>query len=150
MCKNKYNILKNSFEKEIEENKMLKANIKITKIKEIQIENDILIKELIKIRAMYLNCKKNLKKYKNMAKDLENFKIKFLEQHSIISSYIQKCDIQNQEIINLKEEKDELLRELELNIKKQEKLKQSNDKLRIKNMKYMNQKKLRENLELLG
>ena len=150
MCKNKYNILKNSFEKEIEENKILKANIKITKIKEIQIENDILIKELIKIRAMYLNCKKNLKKYKNMAKDLENFKIKFLEQHSIISSYIQKCDIQNQEIINLKEEKDELLRELELNIKKQEKLKQSNDKLRIKNMKYMNQKKLRESLELLG
>ena len=149
-CKDKYNVLKNSYQKEIEENKILKANIKITKIKEFQIENDILNKELIKLRAMYLNCKKTLKKYKDDRKDLKNFKIKFLEQHSIISSYIQKCDLLNEEIRNLKEERDDLLRQLQVSIQKREKLKQSNDQLRIKNIKYMNQKKLKEHFEYLS
>ena len=63
MCKDKYNILRNTYEKECEENKILKANIKLTKIKEFQIENDILNKEIRKIRALYDNCKKVLKKY---------------------------------------------------------------------------------------
>lgn len=71
MCKDKYNILRNTYEKECEENKILKANIKLTKIKEFQIENDILNKEIRKIRALYDNCKKVLKKYKNMVKELK-------------------------------------------------------------------------------
>ncbi len=58
LCKEKYNTLKSTYEKEIEENKILKANIKITKIKEFQIENDILNKELLKIKQLYGNCKK--------------------------------------------------------------------------------------------
>ena len=42
LLKEKYNNLKNELEKQISENKILKANIKLTKIKEFQIENDIL------------------------------------------------------------------------------------------------------------
>ena len=146
LFKEKYNNLKNSYEKEIQENKILKANIKITKIKEFQIENDILNQELVKIKSLYENCKKNLKKYKGVINDLNHFKEKFLEQHSIISSYVQKCDLLSAEIRNLKEERDNLQRELEINMKKQEVLKQSNDKLKIKNIKFLNQKKIKEEL----
>ena len=148
LCKEKYNILKASYKKEIEENKILKANIKITKIKEFQIENDILNKELIKIKSLYKNCKTNLKKYKDMMNDLNIFKQKFSEQHAIISSYAHKCDLLNAEIKNLKEERDNLINELELNIKKQNILKQSNDKLKIKNTKFLNQKKINEEYDL--
>ena len=147
LCKEKYNNLKNKYQKEIQENKILKANIKITKIKEYQIENDILQKELLKIKSLYGNCKKNLKKYKGIIKDLNNFKEKFLEQHSIISSYAQKCDLLNAEIRNLKEERDNLLKQLELNMKKQEVLKLSNDKLKTKNIKFLNQKKIKEEMD---
>ena len=144
LCKEKYNVLKASYQKEIQENKILKANIKITKIKEFQIENDILNKELIKIKSLYENCKTNLKKYKGVMNDLNKFKQKFSEQHAIISSYAQKCDLLNAEIRNLKEERDNLINELELNIKKQNILKQSNDKLKIKNTKFLIQKKINE------
>ena len=147
LCKEKYNILKNKYQKEIQENKILKANIKITKIKEYQIENDILQKELVKIKALYGNCKKNLKKYKGVIKDLNIFKEKFLEQHSIISSYTQKCDLLNAEIRNLKEERDNLIKQLELNMKKQEVLKISNDKLKNKNIRFLNQKKIKEEMD---
>ena len=148
LCKEKYNKLKISYQKEIQENKILRANIKITKIKEFQIENDILNQELIKIKSLYGNCKQNLKKYKNMVNDLNHIKDKFMEQHSIITSYAQKCDLLNSEIRNLKEERDNLLRELNTNIKKQEKLKISNDKLKIKNIKFLNQKKLKEEYDI--
>ena len=148
LCKEKYNILKNKYQKEIQENQILKANIKITKIKEYQIENDILQKELVKIKSLYGNCKKNLKKYKNIIKDLNTFKDKFLEQHSIISSYAQKCDLLNAEIRNLKEERDNLIKQLELNMKKQAVLKLSNDKLKTKNTRFLNQKKIKEEMDI--
>ena len=144
LCKEKYNALKNMYQKEIQDNKILRANIKITKIKEFQIENDVLNQELVKIKSLYENCKNNLKKYKGIVNDLNNIKDKFAEQHSIISSYAQKCNLLNAEIRNLKEERDNLLRELEINNKKREKLKLMNDKLKIKNTKFLNQKKLKE------
>ena len=144
MCKDKYNILRNTYEKECEENKILKANIKLTKIKEFQIENDILNKEIRKIRALYDNCKKVLKKYKNMVKELKSFKTKFLEQHTIISSYSQKCDLLNAQIETLRQERDLLQKNLDSNIKRQEKLKISNNKLKFKNIRFLNQKKAKE------
>ena len=144
LCKEKYNTLKSTYEKEIEENKILKANIKITKIKEFQIENDILNKELLKIKQLYGNCKKNLKRYKKIVKELNGFRDKFIEQHKIITTYAEKCDILSAEIRNLKAERDILLKDLDMNMKKQEKLKLSNDKLKIKNIKFLHQKKLKE------
>jgi hypothetical protein len=55
MCKNKYNEMKKLYQKKCEENNILKTNIKITKIKEYQIQIDILKKEMEKIRNLYLN-----------------------------------------------------------------------------------------------
>ena len=117
LCKEKYNTLKSTYEKEIEENKILKANIKITKIKEFQIENDILNKELLKIKQLYGNCKKNLKRYKKIVKKLNGFRDKFIEQHKIITSSTEKCDILSAEIRNLKAERDILLKDLDMNLK---------------------------------
>ena len=148
LCKEKYNALKINYQKEVQENKILRANIKITKIKEFQIENDILNKELLKFKALYENCKKNLQKNKDMVNDLNCMKDKFFEQHNIINSYKQKCDLLNAEIRNLKEERDNLLRDLENNIKKQEKLKIANDKLKVKKVKFLNQKKLKEEFDI--
>ena len=145
-CKEKYNDLKKEYEKEKKENEILRANIKITKIKEYQIENDILRKEFKKIKRLYENNKKILGNYKNVINDLNQFKQKFLEQHSIISSYTKKCDLLNKEIQNLKDERDMLQRDLEKNIKNQKNLKISNNKLRLKNIKYLSQKKMKEDI----
>ena len=150
LFKEKYDALKNSYQKEIQENKILKANIKITKIKEFQIENDILHQELIKIKSLFGNCKKNLKKYKGIVGDLNHFKEKYLHQHSIISSYAQKCELLNAEIANLKEERDNLIRDLETNIKKQDLLKKMNNKLKLKNLRFLNQKKLKEEFNFIN
>ena len=148
LCKQKYNSLKTSYQKEKEENNILKANIKITKIKEFQIENDILNNQILKLKVLYEDCKNNLKKYQNVVQDLNNFKEKFVEQHSIISSYVKKCDVLNAEISNLKGERDSLIRELENNKKKQEKLRISYEKLRIKHLQFLNQKKIKEQKDL--
>ena len=150
LFKEKYDALKNSYQKEIQENKILKANIKITKIKEFQIENDILHKELIKIKSLYGNCKKNLKKYKGIIGDLNHFKEKYIQQHSIISSYAQKCELLNAELANLREERDNLIRDLELNNKKQDILKKMNNKLKLKNLRFLNQKKLKEEFNFIN
>ena len=44
MCKQKYNEMKEQYKKKCEENDVLKANIKLTKLKEYQIQIDILKK----------------------------------------------------------------------------------------------------------
>ena len=60
LLKEKYNNLKDELEKQISENKILKANLKLTKIKEFQIENDILNNELNKMKSLYENSKTSL------------------------------------------------------------------------------------------
>jgi hypothetical protein len=42
LCKDRYNELKRSFKKKCEENDILNANIKITKLKEYQIQIDVM------------------------------------------------------------------------------------------------------------
>ena len=111
-------------------------------------ENDILNNQILKLKVLYEDCKNNLKKYQNVVQDLNNFKEKFVEQHSIISSYVKKCEVLNAEISNLKGERDSLIRELENNKKKQEKLRISYEKLRIKHLQFLNQKKIKEQKDL--
>ena len=103
LLKEKYNDLKKELEKQIGENKILKANIKITKIKEFQIENDILNNELNKMKNLYENSKTTLKEHKNTVDQLNEFKEKILQQHAIINSYKEKCQVLTNEINNMKE-----------------------------------------------
>ena len=147
LLKEKYNDLKNELQKQISENKVLKANIKITKIKEFQIENDILNNELNKMKNLYENSKTNLKEHKNTVDKLNEYQEKILQQHAIINSYKEKCQVLSDEINNLKDERNNLEINLERNINKQLKLKREKNKLIIKNKKFLEQKKRNEEIK---
>ena len=90
LCKQKYYSMKKNYIDKCQENDILKANIKITKIKEFQIENDILKKELEKLKSLYQHCKIEYENSKKEINGLQDFKSKFLEQHIIINTYMKK------------------------------------------------------------
>ncbi len=81
--------MKNNYKKKCEENEILKANIKITKIKEFQIETQVLQNELDKMKNLYLNGQNLIQNSTIENDNLKEYKIKFGEQHIIINS-IQK------------------------------------------------------------
>ena len=147
LFKDRYNELKNKYDNECKQNKILKTNIKITKIKEYQIENDLLNKELSRLKLLYDQSQKKIRDLQKDLKEIDHFKQKFLEQHLIVSTYIKKNEILNKEINNLKNKNVELMHELEKNNKKREKLKISKDKLKIKKLYFFNTKKIKEDFE---
>lgn len=55
LFKERYNQLKTDYDKKLEEIEILKENIKITKLKEYQIDIDVLKKEMNKLRTLYEN-----------------------------------------------------------------------------------------------
>ena len=55
MCRQKYNEVKEQYKKKCEENDVLKMNIKLTKLKEYQIQIETLSKEMEKLRNLYIN-----------------------------------------------------------------------------------------------
>lgn len=147
LLKEKFNDLNKKYQKQVDENKILKANIKLTKIKELQIENDILNKELNKIKNLYENSQTSLKGHKIALDQLNEFKEKLLEQHTIINAYKEKCQVLSDEINNLKDERNNLELNLEKNINKQKQLKRETVKLKIKNKKFLEQKKRNEEIK---
>ena len=148
LCKDKYNQLKILYTKKCEENELLKANIKITKLKEYKIQIDVLKNEMEKIRTLYMSTLEENTKFKKEIDEYQNLKNKYIEQHNIIKNFVQKCNQYNDDINNLKEEKDFLKNKLEENIKQQKELKRANVKLRISNNKYLNHKKTKENYDI--
>ena len=148
LCKDKYNQLKNLYTKKCEENEILKANIKITKLKEYKIQIDVLKNEMEKISALYINTSEENAKFKKEIDEYQKLKNKYIEQHNIINNFIKKCNQYNDDINNLKEENDFLKNKLEENIKQQKELKRANIKLKISNNKYLNHKKTKENYDI--
>ena len=144
LCKQKYYSMKKNYIDKCQENDILKANIKITKIKEFQIENDILNKELEKLKSLYQHYKTQYENSKNEIRDLQEFRSKFLQQHIIINNYMKKNEEYNQDINKLKEKNENLQNEIDKILKKQQKLKITNCKLKINNDRYMSEKKTRE------
>ena len=144
MCKNKYNEMKKLYQKKCEENNILKTNIKITKIKEYQIQIDILKKEMEKIRNLYLNSQSNYEKSLKEIKKMEDLKKEFLQQHTIIDSINKKYQDLSDEMNYIKKENAFLKNELNKNQEIQKKLKKNNLKLKMSNEKYMNLKKQKE------
>ena len=145
LCKDKYNELKNNYMKKCEENNILKANIKMTKLKEYKIQIDVLKKEMEKIRILYLQTLEDNTKLKQDINEYNILKNKYIEQHTIINNFIQKCNQYNTDINNLKEENEFLKLKLEQNERKKKELKRDNVKLRISNKKYLTKKKKRKN-----
>ena len=145
LCKDKYNEIKNKYMKKCEENEILKANIKITKLKEYKIHIDVLKNEMEKIRALYFHTLEENIRLKKENDDYQLLKNKYMEQHNIINNLAIKCNQYNNEINSLKEEKNFLEKTLEDNIRSQKNLKRANVKLKISNKKYLINKKEKEN-----
>ena len=145
LYKEKYISLKKKYDEECRINKVLKSNITNTKIKEYQIENDILNEELSKMKALYEQSQKNVEKLNKAVQELYFLKDKLIEQHRIISTFSKKNELLNKEISILKQDNYELYCKLEVNNKKRGKLLIWNDKLKIKNILFLKNRKINEN-----
>ena len=141
LCKEKYYEMKKAYKKKCEENDILKANIKITKIKEIQIECDVLKNELDKMKNLYLNSQEQVQLTNQKMNNLQIFKNKFLQQHLLINSLQKNCDELNISNKQLKQEIIKMNNNLEKKEKEKKKLKIVNSKLKINNERFLNEKK---------
>ena len=148
LCKNKYNDMKIKYQKKCEENEILKANIKITKLKEYIIQIDILKKEMEKIKTLYLHTLEDNMKLKQNINEIKTLKYKYIEQNNIINIFTKKCKQYEDEINSLKNENEFLQSKLEQNMRQQKGLKRTNIKLKISNEKFLTQKKYKENYAL--
>ena len=148
LCKDKYNELKIDYMKKCEENEILKANIKITKLKEYKIQIDVLKAEMEKIRTLYLHTLEDNTKLNQDIKEYQTLRNKYIEQHNLINNFIKKSNQYNNDINELKEENDFLKLKLEQYARQQKALKSDNVKLKISNKKYLINKKNKENYTL--
>ena len=148
LFKKKYDKLKSDYEKECNENKILKANVNLTQIKEFQIQNDIYIKEIKKLKKLYENSQKYHSKYKQNLNKLKEIKDKFFEQHTIIMNYEKKIQLLNEEMTKLKEENNSIKIYLDKIIRVKNKLNLNNKLLTLRNKKLLETKKLAEEIEL--
>ena len=147
LYRQKYNNIKTKYEKMCADNKILQANIKLTSIKEYQIENDILNKELKKIKALYESSKRYYEKYKNTMDKFTEFRNKFIEQHTLLLNSEKRMEILDEQIKSLTEENNSLKVNIEKIMKKNEKLKMKNKVLELRNKKFLDNKKIKESFE---
>ena len=148
LCKDRYNELKRSFKKKCEEYDILNANIKITKLKEYQIQIDVLKSEMEKLRKLYLSTLDDNKRLNEFIKEYQVIKDKFIDQNNIINNLMKKCNQYNNDINGLKEENIDLKEQLEQYKRKRKKLYTDKIKLQISNKKFMEQKKNKENYDI--
>ena len=148
LCKDKYNELKRSFKKKCEENDILNANIKITKLKEYQIQIDVLKSEMEKLRNLYQSTLDDNNRLNGFINEYQVLKDKYIEQHNIINNLMKKCNQYNNDINDLKEENNALKEQLELNKRKRKQLYSDKLKLQISNKKYLEQKKNKESYDI--
>lgn len=148
LVKKKYNELKDGYKSLQEENEVLKANAKITKIKEIQIETEVLLQEMKKIKSLYLHSQEQNKTKLNQLSDYGQMREKFIEQHQIIKalqSNYEDLKKQNREFSNQVDTlRDKIIKKDET-IRKQ---KISNQKLQAANDTYLNEKKSSEKYKM--
>ena len=147
LFKQKYDKLKNDYEKECNNNKILKANTKLLQIKEFQIQNDILNQEIKKIKNLYENSQKYYNKYKETLNKLQEIRKKFMEQHAIIINYEKRIESLTEDNTKIKEENNNLKNYLEKIIRKKDQLNIKNKLLAIRNKKLLETKKIVETVE---
>ena len=148
MCNQKYNEIKKQLQKKCQENDILKANIKITQLKEYQIKIEVLKKEMEKLRNLYLNIQANYDKSLKEIKQIQDIKNEFIQQHTIINSLNKKNDDLSNEINYLKQENEFLKNELNKNNNISKKLKINDKKLQICKKQYLKLKKNKENISI--
>ena len=150
LCKEQYNQLKIDYDKKLEEIEILKANIKITKIKEYQIDIDVLRKEMNKLRKLYQDVIFENNKLKNEIKELNLYKNKYGEQHNIINVCVKKVEDYNNNLMELELVNEQLQNKLEQNRRNNKKIKNQNSQLIIKNEKYLKERRNRQHFKMFN
>ena len=145
LCKKKYYETKKLFKKKCEENEILKAHIKISKVKELEKENQKLQNELGKIKDLYLNSQFEIENENKEIDNLLEYKNKFIEQHILLDSLKKNCEQLNKENSELKKQLNIINDLKEKNQKEKKKLKTINMKLKFNNEKFLIERKQREN-----
>ena len=144
LYKNQYYEFKKLFKKKSEENDILKAHIKITKIKELENNYCKLEKELENLKNLFLFSQEKIQNDNFEIDNLQDFKNKFQEQHILLNSIKNNCEQLNKDNKNLKEKINKLNDKIQKNQKEKKKLKTINMKLKFNNDKFLNEKKQRE------
>ena len=165
LVKRKYYELKSEYDKVVKENEVLKANVKLTKIKEIKMETDILQQEYAKMKQLYKHMQEQNKCNVNEISQLKAFQHEYFKQHQLVCALRdnyeharEECKRSTAEIAKLKEKlshKETLNKKLMLQTQK---LQSANDRLlsekkqKEKNLlsQYDYQKKLAETTRLLS
>ena len=144
LYKNQYYEFKKLFKKKSEENDILKAHIKITKIKELENNYCKLEKELENLKNLFLFSQEKIQNDNFEIDNLQDFKNKFQEQHILLNSIKNNCEQLNKDNKNLKDKINKLNDKIQKNQKEKKKLKTINMKLKFNNDKFLNEKKQRE------
>ena len=146
--RDKYNELKKINNQTIEENNILKANIKLTNLKDCKNQINALKAEMDNLRNSYLNVLNDNKRIIKEIEEYQELKDKFLERHNIINDLVLKCEKYNNDIKLLTEENSTLNIKLENNLRQEKILKCLNKKLKIGTQKMLKQKKRDEYLNI--
>ena len=108
LVKKKYKELQEGYKELQEENDNLKANTKLTKIKEIQIQTEVLQEEMQKMKKLYKeSCIQNQNNIEQLS-ELKDIKNKFAQQHQIIQNLQELCDNSSKENKYLKNQIDDI------------------------------------------
>ena len=140
LCKEKLNEMKKNYKDKCLENEFLKQDMKITKIKEIQIESDVFKKELEKLNNLYMNSKEIIESDNKEIDYLKEYKNKFNEQIILLNSMQKDCDKLNKDNIELKEKINQIEGIIEKNKLEKQKLNIQNMKLKNTNEQYIIEK----------
>ena len=154
LYKDKYISLKEKYEEQLNQNKILKANIVNTKIKEYQIENDILNKEISRIKLLYEESQKNVAKLQKTIDELNKIKDKFNEKNKNkekLKLFIGNLKINDIKFLNTKKTKENTLLKSNESVKKIKELKKELSDIKLaytrKNMDYLELKKVYDNYQ---
>ena len=99
---------------------------------------------MVKLRNLYKNASKENILLKNKINELIEFRNKYSQQHSIIDRCMKKVNDYNNNLMELELANEELQNELNKKVKKNLYFKSQNNKLKISNEKYLQERKTRD------
>ena len=148
LCKEQYNQLKKDYDKLSEENNILNMNIKITKIKEYQIQINTLKSEMTKLTHLYKSAISENEILKRKINELIEFRKKYCQQHCIIDKCMKKVNDYNNNLIELELVNEDLKNELNKKTRKTQFFKCQNNKLKLSNEKILKSKKMKDYFDI--
>lgn len=127
--RNQYNQALKEIKEQKEEIIKLKKNVNITSYKETQVENEILLEEMKKIKTLYKISSSKVSETENMNRDNNILKAELETQHGIIDTLYEKLDSLTKENKRLKKDNNSMMNRSKSDISSNKFLKNEIDKL---------------------